>query len=116
MAVNLTITGVLTTSGTILTKVNGTESANAVTASGSAGVITTSALTTAAGGSYAITWTNTAITATSTIILSQMGGTNTRQPVILSATAGSGTSTLTIYNDDLINALNGTVIIGYQVL
>ncbi len=137
MAVNLTLTGtiagsnlgatatgsgdnVLQTSPALttptITKGNGTEASNLVTASGGAGVITTSALTTVAAGSYVITWTNTAIATTSVIILSQMGGTNTTEPVILKATAGAGTSTLTIINDDLVNALNGTLIIGYLVL
>lgn len=100
----------------ILAKANGTEAANAVTASGNAGVITTSALTTVAGSSYAITWTNTLITSTSVILLTVMGGTNTTQNFKLKATAGSGTSTLTIYNTDPVAALNGTLLIGYAVL
>jgi len=100
-----------------LAKVNGTEAANAVTTvNGNAGVITTSALTTAAGASYAITWTNTAISASSSILLSLMGGTNTVKNMQFQATAGSGTSTLTIYNTDPAAALNGTVLIGYAVL
>lgn len=105
-------------SGTILlsSKANGTEAANSVTASGTAGVITTSALTTAGAASYAITWTNTFITTNSTILLSIMGGTNTTQNITLTATAGSGTSTLTIYNNTAAVALNGTILIGYMVI
>lgn len=105
-------------SGTIQnqTKANGTEAANAVTASGLAGVITTSALTTAGGASYAITWTNTFIAAGSTILLTLMGGTNTVKNITLEATAGAGSSTLTIYNNTAATALNGTLIIGYEVL
>lgn len=99
----------------ILAKTNGTEASNAVTASGNAGVITTSALTTAGGASYAITWTNTHITATSVILLTIMGGTNTTENVTLKGTSGSGTSTLTIYNNTAATALNGTILIGYQV-
>lgn len=99
-----------------LAKANGTEATNAVTASGNAGVITTSSLTTAGGGSYAITWTNTLITATSVILLTIMGGTNTTENITLTATAGSGTSTLTIYNNTAATALNGTIFIGYTVL
>jgi len=112
-------TAVNTMSGSgqiILVKANGTEASNAVTASGNAGVITTSALTTTAGSSYAITWTNTKITATSVIGLTWMGGTNTTANFRLEATAGSGTSTLTIYNTDPAAALNGTILIGYTVL
>lgn len=98
------------------TKVDGTEAANAVTASGYAGVITTSSLTTAAGGTYAITWTNTKIATTSTILLSLMGGTNTVWNITTTVTAGNGTSTLTIYNNTAATALNGTILIGYQVI
>jgi hypothetical protein len=109
---------VMSSSGRItLAKVNGTESGNAVTtAAGNSGVITTSSLTTAGAGSYAITWTNSAILATSTILLTLMGGTNTTKNITLQATAGAGTSTLTIYNNTAATALNGTVLIGYTVL
>lgn len=99
----------------ILAKVNGTEAANAVTASGNAGVITTSALTTAGAGSYAITWTNTLLTTTSVIGLTLMGGTNTVKNITMQATAGAATSTLTIYNNTAASALNGTLLIGYTV-
>jgi len=95
---------------------NGTEAANAVTASGTAGIITTSALTTAAGANYAITWTNTFITTSSIIQLTVMGGTNTTQNLTMVVTAGAGTSTLTIYNISPATALNGTIFIGYQVI
>lgn len=94
---------------------NGTEAANAVTASGTAGVITTSALTTAAGASYVITWTNAFISANSVVILSLMGGTNTKNTTQLKATAGAGTSTLTITNNNAA-ALDGTLFIGYMVI
>jgi len=96
-------------------KANGTEAANAVTASGTAGVITTSSLTTGTGAAYAITWTNTFIASTSIIILSLMGGTNTKNSLEIKATAGSGTSTITITNNNAAS-LDGTVIIGYLVI
>jgi hypothetical protein len=104
--------------GTVVmtSKANGTEAANAVTASGTTGVITTSSLTTAGGANYAITWTNTFITTSSTVLLSIMGGTNTTNAVLLKATAGAGTSTLTIYNLTAATALNGTILIGYMVI
>lgn len=109
---------VMAASGRItLAKVNGTEAANAVTtAAGNAGVITTSSLTTAGGSSYAITWTNSAILSTSSIQLSLMGGTNTTKNITIQATAGTGTSTLTIYNNTAATVLNGTVLIGYAIL
>ncbi len=97
-------------------KANGTEAANAVTANGQAGLITTSALTTAGAANYAITWTDSFILAGSTILLTLMGGTNTVKNITLQAVAGAGTATLTIYNNTAATALNGTVIIGYQVI
>jgi len=103
-------------SSIVLAKVNGTEAANAVTASGVAGVITTSALTTAGGANYAITWTNTFITATSVIGLTIQGGTNTTQNVNFKVIPGAGSATLTIYNLTAATALNGTILIGYSVL
>ena len=100
----------------ILQKANGTEAANAVTASGNAGVITTSALTTAGGASYAITWTNTKITATSVIGLTIQGGTNTVQNITFTCVPGAGTATLTIYNNTAATPLDGTILLGYTVL
>lgn len=99
-----------------LVKANGTEASNAVTANGQAGVITTSSLTTSGGSSYAITWTNSYISAGSTILLSFNGGTNTTKNITMQAVAGSGSATLTIYNNTAATALNGTEIIGYQIL
>jgi hypothetical protein len=103
-------------SSVVLAKVNGTEAANAVTASGVAGVITTSALTIAAGSTYSITWTNTFISATSSVLLTLRGGTNTVETISLVCTPGSGTATLVINNIGPTNALNGTVLISYVVL
>jgi hypothetical protein len=106
----------LTAAGSIIAnKVNGTEAANAVTASGMAGAITTSSLTTAGGSSYAITWTNTFITATSVVLLTLAGGTNTTENITLKCVPGAGTATLTIYNNTASTALNGTIIISYLV-
>jgi len=102
-------------SSIVLAKVNGTESSNAVTASGVAGVITTSSLTTGGGLTYAITWTNTFISATSVIGLTIQGGTNTTQNINFKVVPGAGTATLTIYNLTAATALNGTILIGYTV-
>jgi len=108
--------GAATATSMVLTKVNGTESSNAVTASGNAGVITTSSLSTTAAGNYAITWTNTKITATSVVTLTIIGGTNTTMNNNFKCVPGSGSATLTIYNTDPSAALNGTILIAYQVL
>lgn len=100
----------------IIPKVNGTESANVVTASGMAGLLTTSALTTAAGSSYVITWTNTFITSTSVVLLTLSDGTNTTETITLKCTPGNGSATLTIYNTNATLALNGTITLSYLVV
>jgi hypothetical protein len=111
------ITNTFTAAGRLIAnKVNGTEASNAVTASGMAGVITTSSLTTSGGSSYAITWTNTFITATSVVLLSISGGTNPTQNITFTCAPGSGTATLTIYNNTAATALNGTILISYLVI
>ena len=99
-----------------LAKANGTEASNAVTASGNAGVITTSSLNTAAGATYSITWTNTKITSTSVIGLTIQGGTNTVQSIVFTCVPGTSTATLVINNIGPTNPLNGTIFIGYTVL
>ena len=97
-------------------KVNGAESSNAVTASGMAGVITTSSLSTAGAASYAITWTNTFISTTSVVFLTISGGTNTTENITFTVVPGSGSATLTIYNNTAATALNGTIFISYLVM
>lgn len=100
----------------IFGKTNGTEASNAVTVNGVAGVITTSSLTTAGSSSYAITWTNSSITSTSVVLLTIAGGTNTTENITLKVIPGSGTATLTIYNNTASTALNGTIFISYLVM
>ena len=112
----MTIPGIFNSAGNVVTKVNGTESANTVTTNGSAGVITTSSLTTTAGGSYAITWTNSRITSASVIQVSWLSGTNTIPDIVFKATPGSGTAQLVIYNTNAALPLNGTLQIGYQII
>jgi hypothetical protein len=92
-----------------------TESANAVTLSKLLGTITTSALTTAAGGTYAITVTNTLVTALSSIQAAVFPVSATAgSPVILSIVPGAGSFVLTLKNAGTA-ALNGTLAIPVQV-
>jgi hypothetical protein len=100
----------------ILAKVNGTEGSNLLTASGNAGLITTSSLTVTAGSTYVITWTNTKITSTSVIGLTIQGGTNTNQNITFTCVPGSSTATLTIFNNAPSTSISGTIFIGYTVL
>lgn len=120
LATNLVVKNAVNTmaagSSIVMAKVNGTEASNAVTASGVAGLLTTSSLTTAGGSSYAITWTNTFITATSVVLLTIAGGTNTTENITLKCVPGAGSSTLTIYNNTASTALNGTILISYLVI
>ncbi len=97
-----------------LGKSTGTESSNAVTINNQSGVITTVSLTTAQYATEVITLTNSLISATSVVIASIMGGTNTTPGVTVSATADVGSSIITLTNTNS-TALNGTVIIGFAV-
>jgi hypothetical protein len=97
-------------------KSNGVEAANAVTTSGFSGQITTSSLNTAGGGNYAITWTNTNFATSTYVGLSIAGGSNTTQNITITCAPGSGTATLTIYNNTAATALNGTIIINYVMM
>lgn len=107
-----TLTGKLT-----FQKATGTEAAGAVTVNAQSGVITTSALTTASNTSYAITLTNSAISASSVILCSLMGGTNTTRGVVISAIPGTGSAAISLENSGVAAAaLNGTVIFGFTVL
>ncbi len=99
-----------------LFKANGTEATNAVTASGQAGIITTSSLSTAGGGNYSITWTNTFMNTTSGVVLTVGGGTNTTENITLKVTPGNATATIIIYNNTAATALNGTILINYIVM
>ena len=93
----------------------GVEAANAVTINKQSGVITSSALTTAGGATYVITLTNAVIAATSVVLVSWMGGTNTTANFTMNATAAAGSSVITIHNNTAATALNGTIIIGFTV-
>jgi hypothetical protein len=97
-------------------KGTGTEASNAVTISKLAGVITTSSLTTAGGATYVVTLTNTYISATSVLLVSYNGGSNTTTNLNMTAVPGSGSAVITIYNNTAATALNGTVIIDFFVI
>lgn len=99
-----------------LGKANGTEAGGSVTTSGQSGVITTSALTTAAGSAYVITWTNTFIETASSVLLTLAGGTNTIKNLELEVIPLSGSATLNIWNINPASALNGTIIINYLIV
>lgn len=93
-----------------------TATAGAATLSKNAGVVTSEALTTAAGAVYTLTLTNTVIAATDTVLASVQNGTNTQGWVHLErVTPGSGSVAITVRNIHASEALNGTIKISYVV-
>lgn len=77
---------------------------------------TTPALTTAAGASQAEVITLTGVAATDIAFVTSAGGTNTRKNINLEAVCTSNTVTVTIYNSEPTNAINGTIIFNLMIL
>ena len=94
----------------------GTTSSGAVTVSTQVGVITTEALTTAAGAAYTITWTNTKISTASVILCTLGAGTNSQGTPVVFVTPGSGSATVVIANQHASAAFNGTLKLHFCVL
>jgi len=89
---------------------------NAATLTKYAGVITTEALTTAAGASQAFVLTLTGVAAGDLAFIARCGGTNTRRSFALDAVTTTDTITVTLYNNEPTNAINGTVKFNLWVL
>lgn len=89
---------------------------NAVTLTKYAAVVTTEALTTAAGASQALTLTLTGVAAGDLAFVTRAGGTNTRRNYAYDAVTSTNTVTVTVYNNEPTNALNGTLIFNVWVL
>jgi len=113
----LPLAGGQMTGSILLDRGTATSTAGAATINKQSGVITTEALTTAAAAAYAFTLTNSRIASTSIIVLTLMGGTNTTRGIELRAIPGSGSATLSLYNNNVAGtALNGTLIFGFEVI
>lgn len=97
-------------------KAIGTEVGGTVMINAQSGVMTTSALTTASGSSYVITWSNSFILSTSVVLITPQGGTSTVTDVNIAAFTNNGSCTLTIFNNSGGPALNGTLILGFMVV
>lgn len=93
-----------------------TLSSNAATITKYACVVTTESLTTAAGASQAFTITLTGVAAGDLAFVTRAGGTNTRRAFNYDAVTTSNTVTVTVYNNEPTNALNGTLIFNLWVL
>ena len=94
----------------------GTTSTNAVTINAPTGMITSEALTTAAGSAQAITLTNSYIASTDHLFVTRNGGTSTTGTLEINAVAGSGTATITLTNRHASAAFNGTFKLAFLVV
>lgn len=94
-----------------------TATAGAATLSKESGVITSEALTTAAGAAYTLTLTNTKITAADQVYVSVANGTNSAGvPVVSTVTEGSNGAIIVIQNEHSADAFNGTLKIKFSLL
>jgi hypothetical protein len=91
-----------------------TAVAGAATLNKASGKITTEALTTAAGASYSLTLTNSAIAAADMVFASLANGSNSAgDPVIALVTPGAGFVTIIVNNRHASAALNGNLVISF---
>ena len=91
--------------------------AGAATKNTNLGVITSESISTAAGSNYTLTLTNSVVTATSAVQAAAYLGTSTAGgPLqVVSVTPASGSVVIVVKNAGTA-ALNGTIVIPYQVL
>lgn len=87
-----------------------TLSSNAATITKWAAVVTTEALTTAAGAAQAFVITKTGVAAGDIAMVQAAGGTNTSEHYVYKAICTTDTVTVTVNNIGPTNALNGTLI------
>jgi hypothetical protein len=94
-----------------------TATSGAATLNQPSGLITSEALTTAAGATYTLTITNSTVAATDIPFASVYNGTNSAgTPVIATVTPASGTLTIVVRNAHASAAFNGTLKIAFATL
>jgi hypothetical protein len=94
-----------------------TSVSGAATLNKSSGVITTAALSTAAGATFVLTLTNSKIAAADQVFSSvQFGTSTTGTPAITSIAPAAGSVVITVQNVAAAAALNGTLKISYMIL
>lgn len=93
-----------------------TLTSNIATVTGSFLQCTTPSLTTAAAASQTEVITLVGTAAADMVFLTKAGGTNTRHNYQIEAVCTTDTVTVTIYNTEPTNALNGTIIFNVWVL
>lgn len=100
--------------------VAGVASSGAVDLSGKkalAGVITSEALTTAAGAEYTLTVTDDMVSASDQIVATVEQGTNTTAPIhVTTTTAAAGSFVVKVRNGHASAALNGTIKVKFSVI
>lgn len=93
-----------------------TATAGAATLNSRQGKITSEALTTAQDASYTLTLTNSTIAAADNVFVSIANGTNSAgMPVVSRVTPEAGSVVIVITNT-IAAALNGTLVVSFQVL
>jgi len=93
-----------------------TATAGAATLAKDSGKITSEALTTAAGATYTLTLTNTAIAAADMVFASvALGTATTGMPVVTRVTPAAGSVVIIVQNIHASAALNGTIVISFMV-
>ena len=94
----------------------GTATGNSPTISNGSGVITTAALTTAAGATQAITLTNTRVAAGDAVLCTVDPGASAGTPICANAAVTAGQVVFTIQNIHASAALNAAVKVYFVVL
>lgn len=94
-----------------------TAAAGAATLNGTAGKVTTEALTTAAGAAYTLTLTNSKIGANDSVFVTVDNGTNTTAGIEVGrVTPSAGQVVILVWNRHAADALDGTLKIGFLVV
>lgn len=94
-----------------------TASAGAATLNKSSGVITSEAITTAAGAVYTLTLTNSKVSATSNVFANvNLGAGTGGTPAIASITPASGSVVIKVQNIHASAAFNAAIKIGFMVV
>ena len=94
-----------------------TAAAGAATLNKASGVVTTEALSTAAGANYTLALANNTVAPGDQVYASVAYGSATAgTPIIATVRPGAGTVAIVIRNDDAAAALNGTLRVSYFVI
>jgi len=95
----------------------GAATAGAATLDGVCGKVTSEALTTAAGADYTLTLTNSKIGLASNVVVSVANGTNTTAGIqVCRVQPLAGSVVILIRNIHASAALNGTIVVSFNVL